>query len=71
MTKDKDQSSELGNLTAVPAESNILNPARIYEVSRETRCLDPTELAMLEQSFRSWAEDPVRADLRRPENVLC
>ena len=64
MTKDKDQSSELENLTAAPAESNILNPARIYEVSLGTRCLDPTGLARLEQSFRSWTEDSARADVR-------
>ncbi len=63
MTKDKDQSSELANLTATSAESSILNPARIYEVSRQTRCLDPTGLARLEQSFRSWAESPIRADV--------
>lgn len=31
------------------------NPARIYTVSQETRCLDPTELAKLEQAFRQWS----------------
>jgi molybdate transport system regulatory protein len=64
MAKDKDQSSEFSNLIGARADSNVLNPARIYEVPRETRCLDPTELARLEQSLRSWAEDSPRADVR-------
>jgi molybdate transport system regulatory protein len=42
----------------------LTNPARIYEVGPDTRCLDPTELAKLEQAFRAWAQAPQREDVR-------
>jgi molybdate transport system regulatory protein len=64
MPKEKDQNSQLSNLIGSRADSNLLNPARIYEVPGEARCLDPTELARLEQSFRSWAEGSPRTDVR-------
>lgn len=64
MARDNDKISELSNLIGVRADSMLPNPARIYEVPRETRCLDPVDLAKLEQSFRSWAEDSPRADTR-------
>ncbi len=54
-------SSDLGH---EHAGSSFLNPARIYSVSKETRRLDPTELAQLEQAFRSWSEASLRADVR-------
>jgi len=41
------------------------NPARIYTVSQETRCLDLTELAKLEQAFRSWSTASLRPQVRR------
>lgn len=64
MSKDKNQGPESSNLNGARDASNLLNPARIYEVTGDMRCLDPTELAKLEQSFRSWAEDSSRADTR-------
>lgn len=45
--------------------SEFPNPARIYTVSEETRCLDATELAKLEQAFRSWSEASPRPQVRR------
>jgi molybdate transport system regulatory protein len=60
MPKDKDQISEMSTLTGAQADSGLVNPARIYEVAGDARYLDPTELAILEQSFRSWAEDSPR-----------
>jgi len=36
--------------------SKLLNPSRIYAVQDETRFLDPTQLAKLEQAFRSWSD---------------
>ena len=64
MPNDKGQIFESSNLAGTQSESKLLNPARIYEIPRESRCLDPTELAKLEQSFRSWAEDSPRPDVR-------
>jgi len=64
MPKDKEQIVELANLVGARADSKVLNPARIYEVPQENQCLGPTELATLEKSFRSWAEDSPRADVR-------
>jgi molybdate transport system regulatory protein len=64
MPKDKHQSTEKPDLTAARKEPNILNPARIYEVPEEPRHLDPTQLARLEEDFRSWAEAAPRRDVR-------
>jgi molybdate transport system regulatory protein len=36
--------------------SRLLNPARIYATPDEGRFLDPTQLAKLEQTFRSWSD---------------
>ena len=41
-----------------------MNPARIYAVPQETRYLDPTDLAKLEQAFRLWERASSRADVR-------
>ncbi|MBM4327418.1 MAG: transporter [Deltaproteobacteria bacterium] len=41
---------------------DIPNPARIYAAADQSRCLDPTQLAKLEQAFRSWAEASSRMD---------
>ena len=64
MSKDKGQIVEFANLIRPRVDSNVLNPARIYEVPQENRCLGPAELARSKQSFRSWAEDSPRADVR-------
>jgi len=64
MPDDNDRISESQDRTKPRGDSDFMNPARIYEISSETRCLDPTELARLEQSFRSWVEDSPRPDLR-------
>ncbi len=64
MPNDRGKIFESSNLAGTQSESKLLNPARIYEIPRESRCLDPTELAKLEQSFRSWAEDSPRLDVR-------
>lgn len=64
MPKDTGKNFESSDLTGARAKSNFLNPARIYEVPHESRCLDPTQLATLEQSFRSWSEASPRPDTR-------
>ncbi|MGC8660767.1 MAG: tyrosine-type recombinase/integrase, partial [Desulfomonilaceae bacterium] len=47
-----------------PSRHIVPNPARIYDLPKETRFLDPTRLATLEKSFREWAESSKRADVR-------
>lgn len=64
MPKGKGQRFELKDFPGVHANSGFINPARIYAVPEEARCLDPTGLAKLEQVFRSWAEDSPRGDVR-------
>ena len=64
MPKGKGQDSEFPDFSTVRANSGFINPARIYAVPEETRCLDPTGLAKLEQVFRSWAKASPRADVR-------
>lgn len=64
MRKNEDQLSEPSPLAGGRTDSSLVNPARIYHGPKESRCLDPTELARLEQSFRSWADDALRADVR-------
>ncbi len=51
-------------LVGARADPKVLNPARIYDIPEGNRPLGPTELATLEKSFRSWAEDSPRADVR-------
>jgi molybdate transport system regulatory protein len=64
MPRKKIRRSEANEFTHTHGESDLLNPARIYAVPEETRYLDPTQLANLEQGFRSWAEAPPRSDVR-------
>lgn len=64
MGKDKYQSSGHASRTSAWADSNLLNPSRIYEVPEDARQLDPTQLAKLEQNFRSWSESSSRSDTR-------
>jgi molybdate transport system regulatory protein len=52
------------DLVTVQADSRLRNHARICAVPEETPCLDPTDLAKLEQAFRSWAVASPRADVR-------
>ena len=55
------QLSELGEDSAA---QTIPNPARICATPEEGRCLDATQLAKLEQSFRSWARASSRSHTR-------
>lgn len=57
----RSRSSEMGRPQAGPT---IPNPARIYARPQEARCLDSTELAKLEEAFRSWEQIPSRTDVR-------
>lgn len=61
MPKDNVRISEPSNMTGERPDSGLLNPARIYEALADARCLDPTELEILEQSFRSWSKESRRA----------
>jgi molybdate transport system regulatory protein len=56
--------SESSDFISVHPNSGLVNPARIYAVPQETRYLDPTDLAKLEQAFRSWERASSRADVR-------
>ena len=58
------QNSESSGFATVHPNSGPMNPARIYAVPRETRYLDPTDLAKLEQAFRLWERASSRADVR-------
>jgi len=40
------------------------NHARIVSMPNESRCLDSVQMNRLEQSFRSWADEAPRADVR-------
>jgi molybdate transport system regulatory protein len=60
--KDRNDGSQ--HFDAVHPGLGFVNPARIYAVPQETRYLDPTALARLEQAFRSWERSPSRADVR-------
>jgi len=40
------------------------NPARIFSVPEDVKCLDTAQLAELENSFRQWADKSARADIR-------
>lgn len=64
MPRNKDRVSESKDLARPRAGPDPLNLARIYVVSDETRHLDPTQLARLEQAFRSWSEATPRPDVR-------
>jgi len=55
---------EAPGLTGGHLHAELLNPGRIYEVPHDARCLDPTELARLEESFRRWAQAATRSDVR-------
>jgi molybdate transport system regulatory protein len=56
------RNSEIPRHEDVPRQ--LANLARIYEVGPDAGCLDPTELARLEQAFRAWAQAPQREDVR-------
>lgn len=64
MPKGKRESSKSSYLTSESAQSRLLNPARIYAIPEETRCLGPTQLAKLETAFREWADTVSRPDIR-------
>ncbi|MBI5247903.1 MAG: TOBE domain-containing protein [Desulfomonile tiedjei] len=64
MPKRKSENINTSDFTGSHANANLLNPARIYAVHQETRCLDPTQLARLEDQFRSWSESSSRPDMR-------
>ena len=60
----KGRNSESSDFTGVHPNSGLMNPARIYAVPQETRYLDPTDLAKLEQAFRLWERASSRVDVR-------
>ncbi len=64
MTEKRIHRSESSGGSSGHADSGPVNPARIYAVPSNARCLDPTELARLERAFRSWAEVSRRSDVR-------
>ncbi len=64
MPQDKAKTSSVSRGTGARNDSTLLNPARIYAVRQATGCLDPTQLARLEQAFRSWSEASPRREVR-------
>ncbi|MEW6530927.1 MAG: TOBE domain-containing protein [Thermodesulfobacteriota bacterium] len=64
MPKHRTRDPQVPVPTRAHAGPGIPNPARIYAAADQSRCLDPTQLAKLEQAFRSWAEASSRADVR-------
>ncbi|MFH1116571.1 MAG: TOBE domain-containing protein [Pseudomonadota bacterium] len=64
MGRHKRQDSGKSHHMRVQADLNALNPSRIYEIPEEARHLDPTQLAKLEQDFRTWSESSSRKDIR-------
>jgi molybdate transport system regulatory protein len=63
MSRDTDKDSQSLDLASSQSNSKLVNPARIYAGHQETRCLDPTQLAKLEEAFRSWAQESSRPDV--------
>ncbi|MFH0958229.1 MAG: TOBE domain-containing protein [Pseudomonadota bacterium] len=63
MSEDKGDIYKSSKSRDTRDDSNLLNPARIYATPKETRYLDPTELAKLEHEFRSWVETASRLDV--------
>jgi molybdate transport system regulatory protein len=63
MSEDKNNNSESTAESSNRDASSLPNPARIYAVPAKARYLDPTQLAKLEQSFRSWAQASSRPDV--------
>ena len=64
MPRKKVGSLQYEHLTSSHTGSDRVNPGSIYIVPEKTPHLDPTQLAKLEQSFRSWSEMPSRHDVR-------
>jgi molybdate transport system regulatory protein len=46
------------------SSSQLLNPARIYVSNEQARSLDTTQLSLLEQDFRRWAQSSSRKNVR-------
>ena len=63
-TNPGDEESSSGDLPEPRVSPHMVNPARIYEAGQNAACLDPIQLAKLEQGFRSWSESVSRAGLR-------
>jgi molybdate transport system regulatory protein len=63
MPTDKDKNVQTRDQTGSQGNSKLVNPARIYAGDQETHCLDPTQLAKLEETFRSWAREASRPDV--------
>ncbi|MCX5873618.1 MAG: TOBE domain-containing protein [Deltaproteobacteria bacterium] len=64
MPEDTGNSHQSSHETGTRDTSNLLNPARLYAVPKETRYLDPAQLAKLEQDFRLWSAASSRSDVR-------
>ena len=63
MPEDKNNNSESSAENSNREASRLPNPARIYAAPAQARYLDPTQLAKLEQGFRSWAQASSRPDV--------
>jgi molybdate transport system regulatory protein len=64
MPKSGSPRSEPSDDPGLLRNSGPVNPARIYALPQDVRCLDTTELQQLEQAFRAWADASPRADVR-------
>lgn len=40
------------------------NPAGIFSVPKEVKCLDTAQLTELENAFRQWVDESARSDVR-------
>ena len=64
MSKEKTDIQPLGGTDRPLPMLERTSHGRIVTVSESSRCLDPVQLSRLEQSFRDWAQDAVRSDVR-------
>jgi molybdate transport system regulatory protein len=55
--------NDFSNIDQKPSNPALLNPARIY-VKEQNRGLDTTQLTLLEQDFRCWAQAASRKNVR-------
>ncbi len=64
MSTVKDKNSQSRDQAGSRGNPKLVNPARIYAGDHEIRCLDPTQLAKLEDAFRTWSRESSRPDVQ-------
>ena len=64
MGNDKTDKQALGQENRPLSQPERTSHGRIVAGPECSRCLDTVQLSRLEQSFRDWAQDAIRSDVR-------